>query len=104
MDDRDAAAQLKGSEIAISRAQLPALEEGDYYWHQLEGLSVYCGEELLGKIDHMLETGANDVMVVKPSEDSRDSQERLIPWLQGSVVTSVDVPGSRVGVDWDLEF
>ena len=55
-------------------------------------------------IDHMVETGANDVMVVKPCEDSRDSRERLIPWLPGSVVTSVDVAGNRVEVDWDLEF
>lgn len=104
VDDRTAAELLKGSEIAIPQSDLAQLPEGDYYWRQLEGLQVWAAGELLGRIDHMLETGSNDVMVVMPCEGSRDERERLIPWLPGSVVTAVDLEAGRIQVDWDMEF
>jgi ribosomal 30S subunit maturation factor RimM len=66
-------------------ADLPALEAGDYYWHQLQGLQVWCKHDgdtlLLGEVDHLLETGANDVLVLRPCEGSIDERERLIPYL-----------------------
>jgi 16S rRNA processing protein RimM len=49
-------------------------------------------------------TGANDVMVVKPCEGSRDQRERLIPWIRGSVVKNIDLLEGSIQVDWDLEF
>jgi len=104
VDDRDAAEALKGLDIVISRDQLPALDDEEYYWHQLEGLSVMCGGELLGRVDHLIETGSNDVLVVKACEGSRDDRERLLPWLLGTVVTSVDLQTQVIEVDWDPEF
>ena len=104
VDDRDRAEALKGSEIAVPMAELPELVEDEYYWHQLQGLSVTCAGELLGQVDHLIETGANDVMVVKPCEGSRDQRERLIPWLRGSVVKDIDLPTGNIQVDWDPEF
>jgi 16S rRNA processing protein RimM len=104
IDDRDAAELLKGCEIAVPRAELPSLEGDEYYWHQLEGLEVYTGELLLGRVDHLLETGANDVLVVKGSEGSLDDRERLIPWIRGQVVKRVDTGAGRIDVDWDPEF
>jgi ribosomal 30S subunit maturation factor RimM len=48
---------------------LPNLAADEYYWYQLEGLKVINqDEQLFGKVDHLLETGANDVMVVKPAQ------------------------------------
>ncbi|MEP5763077.1 MAG: ribosome maturation factor RimM [Halieaceae bacterium] len=104
VDDRDEAAALKGLDIAVPRSLLPALQDEEYYWHQLEGLSVMCGGELLGRVDHLIETGANDVLVVKPCTGSRDEQERLLPWLLGTVVTLVDLQKQVIEVDWDPEF
>ncbi len=104
VDDRNAAEALKGCEIVVPRAALPALQNDEYYWHQLEGLAVNCNGELLGRVNQMMETGANDVLVVKPCEGSRDDRERLIPWLRGSVVTAVDVKAGTIEVDWDPEF
>jgi len=104
VDDRDAAAALSGGEIAVLREQLPELEADQYYWYQLEGLAVVANGELLGQVDHMLETGANDVMVVKPVTGSRDKRERLIPWLRDSVVKSIDLQERVIEVDWDPEF
>ncbi|MEE4278062.1 MAG: ribosome maturation factor RimM, partial [Halieaceae bacterium] len=42
VDSREAAETLRGRDIWIERADLPALEEGDYYWHELEGMQVWC--------------------------------------------------------------
>jgi 16S rRNA processing protein RimM len=60
--------------------------------------------ESLGKIAQMLETGANDVMVVDPTEDSIDKQQRLIPYLEGDVVKEVDQEIGVVIVDWDSDY
>ena len=84
---------------------MPDLEEGELYWFQLEGLSVKNSSgETLGKIAHMLETGANDVMVVDPTDDSIDKQQRLIPYLEGDVVKEVDQEIGVVTVDWDSDY
>ena len=111
VDDRTLAETYKGLEILVGKEQLPALEAGDYYWHQLQGLQVWCsseeahGEErvLLGLVDHLMETGANDVLVVKACEGSLDEQERLIPYLPGDVVSRVDLDKSLIEVDWFLD-
>jgi 16S rRNA processing protein RimM len=104
VDHRDAAELLKGCDIAVPRSQLPALESNEYYWYQLEGLTVYAGNTLLGRVDHLMETGANDVLVVRACEGSLDSRERLIPWLLGQTVRSVDLDAGRIEVDWDPAF
>ena len=97
--DRDAAMALRGAEVALRRSQLPEPEEGEYYWSDLEGLVVETeGGEPLGRVERLLATGANDVLVV------RGDRERLIPFLPGSVVREVDLDAGRIRVDWDPEF
>lgn len=98
VSERDAAAQLVGRDIAIRREALPALARGEYYWSQLEGLRVInaLGIEL-GRVDHLLETGANDVMVVA------GERERLIPYV-AHVVQAVDLAQGVIKVDWDADF
>lgn len=67
-DDRDLAQRLIGATIGVSRAQFEPLDEGEYYWTDLEGLRVENREGVdLGVVDHLFETGANDVMVVRES-------------------------------------
>ncbi len=98
-DDRDQAYNLMGSEIAIRRDQLPATEPGEYYWNELQGLQVVTVDgESLGTVDHLLSTGANDVLVVK------GERERLIPFLTGPVVIEVDLERGEIQVDWDKDF
>ena len=107
VDDRTLAESYKGLEVAVSADKLPQLEQGDYYWHQLEGMQVWCTEDgnrvLLGTVDYLIETGANDVLVVKASKGSIDDTERLIPYLVGDVVTRVDLEQAVIEVDWFLE-
>lgn len=106
VDDRDAVEPFLRQEVYVETAELPALDDGDYYWHQLEGLRVRLasGDALLGVVDHLLATGANDVLVVKPCEGSLDQRERLIPYLPDQVVRSVDLAAGEMQVDWDPDF
>jgi 16S rRNA processing protein RimM len=94
--DRDAASRLTGADVAVFRDQLPQLAEGEYYWTDLEGLRVVrLDGEVLGLVESLLATGANDVLVV------RGDRERLIPFLLGTVVIEVDLEGGVLRVDWD---
>ena len=97
-DDRDAAARLRGSEVAVPRSELPANAEGEYYWSELIGLNVVSRDgAALGRVTGLLETGANPVLVVG------GDRERLIPFVE-AVVVSVDVAGGRLTVDWGTDF
>jgi 16S rRNA processing protein RimM len=105
IDDRDQARAYSGADVLVPTDALPALPEGEYYWHQLEGLAVETVEgERFGYVHHLMETGANDVLVVRPDAGSIDQRERLIPWLPDQVVTEVDLGAGRLTVDWDPEF
>ena len=98
--DRDAAAALVGAEIWVTRSALPAPKPGEYYWSDLEGLEVVTIEGVsLGKVSHLVATGANDVLIVKDAK-----RERLIPFLVGQFVTKVDFEAASMTVDWDPEF
>ena len=98
--DRDAAQALMGWDILISRQSLPEAKPGEYYWTDLVGLEVETAAGIkLGVVDHLIETGANDVMVVVDGET-----ERLIPFLQQHTVLSIDLEAGLIQVDWDLDF
>lgn len=108
VDDRDQAVQYTGADIAVERSLLPELDEGEFYWSQLEGLTViseYAGQQQrLGKVEKMLETGANDVLVVVPDDQSIDQRERLIPYVPKQFILAVDLVAGEMRVDWDPEF
>lgn len=98
--DRDMAASLGGYEIVIEASLLPEPEEGEYYWRDLIGLKVKTEQGIaLGVVDYLLETGANDVLVVKDGD-----KERLIPFLQGQFVKIINLESGMMIVDWDPEF
>lgn len=98
--DRDRAASLVGCEIKVRRSVLQDPNADEYYWTDLEGLEVATIEGVsLGRISHLLSTGANDVMVVRDGE-----RERLLPFVLDDYVKTVDFAAGRVTVDWDPEF
>lgn len=109
VEDRNKAAELVGMSIAIDAEALPELEDEEYYWHQLEGLRVWVlgsdGDRLLlGIVEHLMETGSSDVLVVTPVYGSLDQRERLIPYVPDQVIKSVDLVAGDMLVDWDPEF
>lgn len=98
-ENRDQVQALMGCEIAIRRDQLPDAAPGEYYWRDLQGLTVVTIEgELLGTVDHLIETGANDVLVVK------GDRERLIPFVLNQAIVNVDLDKREIRVDWDKDF
>jgi 16S rRNA processing protein RimM len=90
LQDRDSAEALLQAEIYIRKSDLPDLEEDVYYWFELIGLSVIDSKGVfLGRIESIIETGSNDVYVVR-DEDRGADYEVLMPAL-GSVVLAVDL-------------
>jgi 16S rRNA processing protein RimM len=95
---REAAAALQGLEVAVPRSQLPERREGEYYWTDLLGIAVRNLQgEVLGRVERLLETGANQVLVVG------GERERLIPFVAAFVV-AVDLAKGEVVVDWGRDF
>ncbi|NJD91699.1 MAG: 16S rRNA processing protein RimM [Geobacter sp.] len=82
-----------GSEVLIKRAQLPPVEEGEFYWHDLIGMQVVTDTgRSLGILESIIETGSNDVYVVTSGKE-----EILIPALE-DVVVSIDVAAKKMTV------
>ncbi len=99
LDNRDDAASLNGWDILIHSSQLPKAKKGEYYWTDLIGLHVISVDGVdFGTVKQMLETGANDVIVVS------GERERLIPFLQEQTIIDIDLLAGEMIVDWDPEF
>lgn len=99
VNDRDIARALIGKSIWVPREKFHEAGPDQYYWSDLMGLRVVtdAGVEL-GKVEDLIETGANDVLVV------RGERRRLLPFVIGRVVTSVDRGAGVITVDWDEDF
>ncbi len=97
--DRNAAEKLKGLLIAVPRSSLPVQDEGEYYWADLIGLTVINeAGETLGTVAELLETGANDVLIVRGS-----GPDILIPFLN-SVIGQVDMAARTIQVSWSADY
>lgn len=95
---RDAAVALKGKLVAVPRELLAAAGNNEYYWSDLIGLTVVNLQgETLGKVSSLLETGANDVLVVQ------GEPEQLIPFI-GQYVIEVDSASGTIRVDWGADY
>jgi len=93
----EAARLLTGQLIAITREQLPILPENNYYWSDLKNLTVINKDgKVLGKVIYLIETGSNDVLVVK------GEKEFGIPFIRNSVILSVDLAKQEIHVDWEI--
>ena len=111
IDSRDQAEKLVGLKILIDREQLPKLPEGEYYWQDLIGLDVFdLSNARLGSVKRLLETGANDVLVLDSAVNDyaaetseQKSQEILVPYTN-EVVVKVDLVAGQMQVDWDPAF
>lgn len=99
IDDRDVTEAWVGSQISVKRSQLPESAEGEFYWVDLVGLEVVTRQgKKLGRVDYLMATGANDVLVVA------GDRQRLIPFVNNQVIKVVDLKNGVITVDWDPEF
>lgn len=102
VDDRDLAFSLKGALVGIAKSSLAPLEcDDEYYWVDLIDLKVINQQdEYLGTVVNLMQTGANDVLVVKSLDDKT---ERLIPFVDKYVI-KVDLNARQILVDWGLDY
>ena len=99
--DRDAAAALKGNDVGVPRGELPAAQAGEFYWADLIGLKVVnAGQYQFGRVVRMMQTGANDVLVVA---GGAKGGETLIPFI-ADVIRSVDLAAGEIVVDWGEDY
>jgi 16S rRNA processing protein RimM len=99
IDSRDASEALGSCYFGAPREALPLPAADEFYWADLVGLAVTnLQDQPLGRVKSLIETGANQVLVVVEGE-----RERLLPFV-GQVVKAVDVPGGTIIVDWDSDW
>lgn len=99
ISDRTQAEQYRGLLVAVPRSSMPKEAEDEYYWADLIGLQVVNLEgQLLGKVDSLIETGANDVLCVHGEHG-----EILIPFL-AQVVQQVSLDEKTIRVDWQADY
>jgi len=99
VEDRSDVERLGRAEILVGREALPPAGPDEFYWRDLIGCEVvHVSGQSFGQVRGMLETGANDVLVVD------GDRERLIPFLTDEVIRDVDIGARRLEVDWDPDF
>ena len=110
VDDRDIARAWCQQDILVDKSLLPVLSNQEFYWHQLEGLAVtsfFEGQEIrLGLVKSLLETGANDVLVIAPDREEGQNGESslcLIPFVD-QYILEVDAEARTVTVAWDADW
>ena len=94
LNDPDVAEALRGSSIAVDKADLPAKSPGEFYHYEAIGCEVVTTDgRRLGLIEEVLATGANDVWIVRDGEI-----EVLVPVIE-DVVKSMDLDARRMVVE-----
>lgn len=102
--DRNAAENLKGTQVQVARSRFPALDDGEFYWSDLIGLQVVnLDAVVLGQVLGLMDNGAHPILRVAASQDSRPAEERLIPFVD-QFVKQVDLAQKTITVDWGLEY
>lgn len=90
----ESAGELSNQNVYVRADELPSLPEGEYYHHQLLGLSVVDQNGIpLGTLVEILETGANDVYIVEKA----DGSELLLPAID-QVILAVDLNAKKIQV------
>ncbi|OYV28822.1 MAG: hypothetical protein B7Z82_01770 [Halothiobacillus sp. 20-54-6] len=103
VDNRTQAEALTGAQILVPVQAFPKPAEGEYYWRDLVGCQVvHVSGQLFGVVQELIETGANDVLVVQSTDGEK--RERLIPFIPDTVLIAIDLTRRVITVDWDPEF
>ena len=98
INDREQAQPMIGIDLYIEKSQLPKLSEGEHYWEDLIGLEVVNQQQVvLGKVSNLVDTGANNVLVVN------GDKEHWVPYIEPFLI-SVDIDKQQILVDWDEDF
>lgn len=104
-DSRNSAEELRNKEVYILENNLPDLKKGEYYLYELEGLVVKnLDSQILGEVKEIFGTKANEVLIVKNTDESIDDKERLIPYVKPQVVKEILLEEGVILVDWHENY
>lgn len=107
-DSREMAAELIGAELAVYRADFKPAEKNEYYWLDLINLKVVNLEGVaLGHVARLLETAANDVLVIRAAQKKggiKKADEILIPYVPELYIKKIDLDAGVITVDWLAEW
>ena len=104
-DSRNTAEELRNKEVYILENNLPDLNKGEYYLYELEGLVVKnLDSQILGEVKEIFGTKANEVLIVKNTDESIDDKERLIPYVKPQVVKEILLEEGVILVDWHENY
>ena len=106
INDVDEIKKYTNTKLFIDYKNLPELPQNETYLHDLIGMIVIDQnlDEILGVVDGLNNYGADDCIIVKPSINSIDKQERLIPFIKDKFIKSVDKKKRVIKVDWQKDF
>ena len=106
INDVDEIKKYTNTKLFIDYKNLPELPQNETYLHDLIGMIVIDQnlDEILGVVDGLNNYGADDCIIVKPSINSVDKQERLIPFIKDKFIKSVDKKKRVLKVDWQKDF
>lgn len=98
VDNQEQARAILGTDIYIEKSQLPKLKKGEYYWEDLINLKVVNQSGfVLGRVQRLVDTGANHVLVVQ------GKKEYWVPYI-ALFLCEVSLEKQQILVDWDEHF
>lgn len=97
VEDRAAAEALRGEALSVDRREAPALGEGEWWAHELEGCAVLAGERRVGVVEALIGLPSCEALRVRREH----GEELLVPMVSGAI-RHIDVAGKRVEID--VEF
>jgi len=98
IEDRPSAQALRGMELTVERREAPALGEGEWWGHELEGCAVLDGEQLLGTVSRLIELPSCEALEVRRA----DGGEVVVVPLIKDAIRSVAPERRRIEVDLDF--
>jgi len=93
VDSISEAEKLRGAELRIPVSEVAPLEDGSFYTFQLKGCRVYSGDEFLGTVTDVLDSGGTEILKVE-----HEAKEILIPFAE-AYLKKIDIAGRRIDVD-----
>lgn len=106
--DRDEAARMVGAEIAVLRSAMPPTEGDEIYWFDLVGMAVKSSEGAdLGEVIALTDNGAQDILVVRDvaaKDEEGAPLQRLIPFVRGPIIESVNLETKLIVAHWQPDW
>jgi 16S rRNA processing protein RimM len=98
IDDRTGAEELRGERLTVESAEAPALADGEWWAHELEGCAVVDGERRLGVVSRLLELPSCEALEVSAASGS---ETLLVPMVKDAI-RLIDAAARRIEVNSDF--